>query len=58
MENLDILIFTIILVLAFIAFGIATFREFNKMGANKYDEKQPDGGAKSFLGYLGKVFTG
>lgn len=58
MENLDILIFTIILVLSFVAFGIATFREFSKMGTDKYNEKQTDGGAKSFLSYLEKVFTG
>lgn len=58
MENLDLLIFTVVLVLSFVAFGIATFREFNKMGSQTYNEKQPDGGAKSFLSYLGKVFTG
>ena len=57
MENIELYFLTAALVLSFIAFGVATFKEFTKMSEEKYVDDGKSAGAKSFLNFLGSVFT-
>jgi hypothetical protein len=56
MENLDIIIFTLIIIVLFTIFGIGTFLEFKKMSNENTPEGGKRGGAASFLDFLGKIF--
>lgn len=56
MENLDLLIFTSVLVILFILFGIATYRQFTRMENEEFNSVTEQGGAESFLKFLSKLF--
>jgi hypothetical protein len=58
MENLDIIIFTAILIVSFIILIIGTFMEFQKMNTTVYNPNEKSGGAKSFLNFIARIFTG
>jgi hypothetical protein len=58
MENLDIIIFTAILIVSFIILIIGTFMEFQKMNTTTYNPNEKSGGAKSFLNFIARIFTG
>ena len=36
MENLDLILLTLIVVISFIVFGISTFKEFSNMSKSKF----------------------
>jgi hypothetical protein len=54
MENLDLIIFSVILVILFILFIIGTLIEFNRMGNEPYDAKKDKGGVVSLKNFIGK----
>lgn len=56
MENLDLLIFTSVLVILFILFGIATYRQFTRMENQEFNSEKEQGGAENFLKFLSKLF--
>lgn len=56
MENLDLLIFTSVLVILFILFGIATYRQFTRMEKQEFNSAKEQGGAENFLKFLSKLF--
>ena len=56
MENLDILIFTVVLVLLFLGFAIGTYLEFKKMDVTEYSHNEKTVVAKGILGFLNKIF--
>ena len=56
MENLDLLIFTSILIILFILFGIATYRQFTRMEKESFNSESEKGGAENFLKFLSKLF--
>ena len=56
MENLDLIIFTSVLVVLFILFGIATYQQFTRMEKGKFDSKTEQGGAENFLKFITKMF--
>lgn len=56
MENLDLLIFTSVLVILFILFGVATYRQFTRMGNQEFNSATEQGGAENFLKFLSKLF--
>jgi hypothetical protein len=58
MENLDIIIFTVILVISFLILVIGTFVEFDKMNNTVYNPNEKSGGAKRFMGFIARIFTG
>jgi hypothetical protein len=58
MENLDIIIFTVILVISFLILVIGTFVEFDKMNNTKYNPNEKSGGAKRFMSFIARIFTG
>ena len=55
-ENVDIIIFTSILLLLFLLFGIGTYREFVRMEKDKFDSNTEKGGAENFLKFITKIF--
>ncbi len=55
MENLDFLILTGVVVIAFVIFGISTYLEFNKMEKNKFEARKSDG-ADKVMNSVGSVF--
>ena len=56
MENLDLLIFTSVLVVLFILFGIATYRQFVRMDKQEFNSVSEKGGAENFLKFISKMF--
>jgi hypothetical protein len=58
MENLDIIIFTVILIVSFFILVIGTFMEFQKMNTTTYNPNEKSGGAKSFMNFIARIFTG
>jgi hypothetical protein len=58
MENLDLIIFTIILVVLFIIFGIATLAEFSRMSNDKFDKDKDKGGVMNLKNFIGKILMG
>jgi hypothetical protein len=58
MENLDLIIFTIVLILLFSAVAIGTIAEFNRMGKELYDEKKDQGGIVSLKNFIGRIMMG
>lgn len=56
MENLDLIIFTSILVILFILFGIATYQQFVRMEKQDFNSTSEKGGAENFLKFLSKMF--
>ncbi len=56
MENLDLLIFTSVLVVLFILFGIATYRQFVRMEKQEFNSVSEKGGAENFLKFFSKLF--
>jgi preprotein translocase subunit SecY len=59
MKNLDLIIFTVVLVILFTFFLIATVAEFNKMANESYDKSKDDvGGVKALKNFIGKIMIG
>jgi hypothetical protein len=58
MENLDLIICTIILVVLFVIFGIATLSEFGRMSNEPYDKDKDKGGVVTLKNFIGKIFIG
>jgi hypothetical protein len=58
MENLDLIIFSIILVVLFILFGIGTIAEFNRMSNEPFDAEKDKGGIVSLKNFTGKILVG
>ncbi len=58
MENLDLIIFSIILVVLFILFGIGTIAEFNRMSSEPYDKEKDKGGIVALKNFIGKILVG
>ena len=56
MENLDIIIFTLIIIVLFAIFGSGTFLEFKKMSEENTQKGEKRGGAAIFLDFLGQIF--
>ncbi len=54
MENLDLIIFSIILVILFILFAIGTLAEFSKMSSTKFKPDEKKGGAAWLAKVLGE----
>jgi hypothetical protein len=54
MENLDMIIFSIILVVLFVLVGIGTLAEFNRMSNEPYDAEKDKGGILSLKKFIGK----
>lgn len=52
MENLEILIFTSIVIICFISFFVSTFREFDQLAAKKDYLSKKRGIISRFLAYL------
>ena len=57
MDNSDILLLTVPLVILFLAFGVATIKQFTNMGNNDYTGDKELGGAASLLNFLGNIFS-
>ncbi len=58
MENLDLIIFSAILVVLFILFGIGTIAQFNRMSKEEFDEDKNKGGVVTLKNFIGKIFIG
>ena len=58
MENLDIIIFSVILVVLFIIFGIGTIAEFGRMSNEPYDAAKDKGGVETLKNFIGKILLG
>lgn len=56
MENLDLIIFTSVLVLLFILFGVATYKQFTRMENQSFNSTSEKGGAENFLKFITKMF--
>lgn len=54
MENLDLIIFSVILVLLFILFAIGTIAEFSRMSNEPFDPKKNEGGVMTLKKFIGK----
>jgi hypothetical protein len=54
MENLDLIIFSGILVLLFILFGIGTLAEFSRMSNETFDAEKNKGGVETLKKFIGK----
>jgi hypothetical protein len=55
-ENLDFIIFTGVLVVLFIIFGISTIAEFNRMDTETFDSQKNKGGVENLKNFIGKIF--
>lgn len=49
MENIDIIILTVIVAIAFLVFIVASIKEFTKMGKTPYEYKKETGFQRAFL---------
>jgi hypothetical protein len=58
MENLDLIIFSVILILLFILFAIGTLAEFSRMSKEKFDANKDKGGVVSLQKFIGKILMG
>jgi hypothetical protein len=58
MENLDLIIFSIVLVVLFVLLGIGTIAEFSRMGREPYDENKDKGGIMTLKNFIGKILIG
>ena len=58
MENLDLIIFTVILVVLFILFAIGTVSEFSRMANEPYDKEKDKGGIMTLKNFIGKILIG
>jgi hypothetical protein len=56
MENLDFLILTSVVVIAFLIFGISTYMEFNKMNKDEFKNRGKSDGADKLMNSVGNVF--
>lgn len=56
MENIDVIIFTSILLILFILFGIATYRQFTRMENQDFNSATEKGGAENFLKFISQMF--
>jgi putative Ca2+/H+ antiporter (TMEM165/GDT1 family) len=54
MENLDLIIFSVILIVLFIIFGIATLIEFNRMSNEPFNAAKDKGGVETLKNFIGK----
>lgn len=54
MENLDLIIFSVILVVLFIIFLIGTVAQFNRMSNESFDAAKNKGGVETLKNFLGK----
>lgn len=57
MEDLDIIIFTSVLIVLFIFFAIGTYIQFVRMEKSTFDSKTEKGGIDSFIRFLSKIFN-
>jgi len=58
MENLDIIILTIIVSVLFLVFIIGTLREFSKSSSVPFQEGKEGGPRVMLLEFVGKLFSG
>lgn len=58
MENLDLIIFSIILVVLFIIFGIGTLAEFSRMSNEPFEKDRNKGGVMNLKNFIGKILVG
>ncbi len=58
MENLDLIIFSAILVVLFILFGIGTIAQFSRMSKEEFDKDKNKGGVMTLKNFIGKIFVG
>jgi hypothetical protein len=58
MENLDLIIFSAILVGLFILFGIGTIAQFIRMSKEEFDKDKNKGGVITLKNFIGKIFIG
>ncbi len=54
MENLDLIIFSVILIILFVLFIIGTLIEFNRMSNEPYDAEKDKGGVLSLKNFIAK----
>lgn len=57
MEDLDIIIFTAVLIVLFILFAIGTYLQFIRMEKNTFNSNTETGGVDSFIRFLSKIFN-
>jgi hypothetical protein len=57
MEDLDIIIFTSILIVLFILFAIGTYIQFVRMENSRFDSNKEKGGVDTFIRFLSKIFN-
>ena len=55
MEKLDLIIFSVVLVVLFILLAIGTLVEFGRMGNEPYDAEKDKGGILSLKKFFGKL---
>ncbi len=56
MENLDVYIYTFVVVVFFMSFGISTFAEFKRMDTTQYTGQERSNDRKVFNNFLAKLF--
>jgi hypothetical protein len=56
-NNTDIIVLTSVIIVLFIVFIIATLREFNTIGKEKFQEEEEGGPRAEMLRFIGKLFT-
>jgi hypothetical protein len=57
-ENLDIFVFTFVLVITFIYFIISALIEFKRMENNKYDYNEKSDASNRYFSLISKFFKG
>ncbi len=57
MENIDLILFTAVLVILFIFFGAGTYLEFKQMNKEGFNTDGEVGGAETFLKTVGQIFS-
>lgn len=56
-NNTDIIVLTIVMIVLFIVFIIATLREFYTISNTKFVEKEEGGPRAEMIRFIGKLFT-
>lgn len=57
MEDLDIIIFTSVLIVLFILFAIGTYIQFVRMENDRFDSKTEKGGIDMFIKFLSRILN-
>ena len=56
MADLDVLLYTSVVVVLFVLFGVSTFNEFRRMNGHEYTGQERSDDTLLFKRFLGKVF--